>query len=402
VTVRASRGALGVLFLTVFLDLLGFGLVIPLLPLYAKQLSVRADMVGPLFAVYSAMQFLFAPVWGAVSDRIGRRPVILVSDFGSVVAYALLGLASGPALLFIGRGFGGLCGANLSTAQAYIADVTTDRDRAKGMGMIGAAFGLGFVLGPAVAGIVSHHYGLAAPAWVASALSLVNLVSAALALPEPPRKEGQASRRSRLVALADALRTPRLGMLLVLYFIVTFAFAKLEVTFSLWLAKPPFHFNEEQVGWRFMYIGLVMSLIQGGLVGRVVRRFGEASTIKVATGILAAGFLALPLAASAPHLLLLIMLPIIVGNGLNNPSIAALISKLTPPERQGEVLGVGQSMSSLGRIFGPPAGSFLFEHVGINTPYQVGGAILAGACLLAIAVVRPAPSSQETTRAEAS
>jgi predicted MFS family arabinose efflux permease len=387
---RSSRSALGVLFLTVFLDLLGFGLVIPLLPLYAKHLAVSEGMIGGLFSIYSAMQFLFAPVWGMISDRIGRRPVILISVFGTLVANALMAVAQGPVLLFVARGFAGLCGANLSTAQAYIADVTTAENRTRGMGMIGAAFGLGFVLGPALAGISSKHLGLAAPFWIASGLAALNLLWAAVALPEPPRHSAtRPARRRRLTSLADAFRIPQLGPLLLIFFLVTFAFAGLEVTFSLWVARPPFLYDRQQVGLLFTYIGVVMSLVQGGLVGRLSRRLGEARLVHIATALLALGLLALPLAHGLAALLVVI-LPITVGTGLNNPATSSLVSRLSPAERQGEMLGVSQSMGSMGRIFGPWVGTALFNHVGVNVPYRFSGAVLAVACLLAVLCVRGA------------
>jgi len=392
--VKSPRSALGVLFLTVFLDLVGFGLVIPLLPLYAKHLGLTPGMVGPLFAIFSAMNFIFAPVWGMISDRYGRRPVLLISIFASVVGYGLVAVARGPILLFVARGWSGAATANLSTAQAYIADVTTAENRARGMGMIGAAFGLGFVLGPAIAGIVSKHFGLASPFWLASGLAVVNFISAAILLPEPERKrDAHGIRRRRLQAALDAFRTPHLGVLLFIFFVVTFAFAKLEATFSLWLARPPFGYDEEKVGWVFAYIGIVMSIVQGGLVGRLAPRLGEANLIKIATALMSLGLLLLPLAHSLP-VLLLVILPITIGNGFNNPSTSALISRLTPPDRQGEVLGVAQSMSALGRIFGPPVGSQLFDRVSPNAPYWVGGAIMGAACLLALLRVKGAPRSE--------
>src|SRR5262249_478358 len=184
-------------------------------------------MLGPLFAIFSAMNFIFAPVWGMISDRIGRRPVLLISIFASIVGYALVAIARGPLLLFVARAWSGAATANLSTAQAYIADVTTAENRARGMGMIGAPFRLGFVLGPAIAGIVSKHFGMAAPFWLASGLAVANFASAAMLLPEPERhRDGQVARRRRLDAALAAFRTPRLGALLFIFFVVTFAFAK--------------------------------------------------------------------------------------------------------------------------------------------------------------------------------
>jgi multidrug resistance protein len=382
-----NRRQLGVLFLTVFVDLLGFGIVIPLLPLYAKSFAAKPDTVGMLLASYSAAQFVFAPVWGALSDRIGRRPVLMVSIFGSLVAYVLYANAHSLTTLFLARSFAGLCGANLSTAQAYIADVTTAKDRAKGMALIGAAFGIGFVLGPAIAGVVSKHFGVRAPFWVAGVIALANFLSAALFLPEPARVVArQAVRRSRLVALGDAFRVPQLGPLLVLFFLFTFAFANLEGTFALWLAEPPFRYHEAGVGYVFTYIGVIATVIQGAATGRLANRFGEPKLIVAGTCLLSLGMFLLPTATSLP-LLLLVILPITTGHSVSNPANTALISRLSPADRQGEILGVAQSISSLGRILGPWFGGAAFRHYGKNAPYWAGGLVMACAFVLAIARV---------------
>jgi multidrug resistance protein len=384
----SSRRPLGVLSLTVFIDLLGFGIVIPLLPLYAKRLSATPGQVGMLLASYSAAQLLFAPLWGRLSDRIGRRPVMLVSILGSIVAYVIYASAESLALLFVARTFAGVCGANLATAQAYIADVTTDKNRARGMAIIGAAFALGFVLGPALAGFTSAHFGEHAPFWVAAALAALNLLSAAVFLPEPrAAAERTAAAKPRLSALPKALALPHMAALLVLTFTVTFAFANLEGTFSLWLADPPFSYDARDVGYVFTYIGVILSLVQGGLVGRMTKRRGEVRMVVMGTALLALGMLFLP-AARSLAVLLVALVPITSGNGFAMPTLSALVSKVAPRERQGELLGVAQSMSSLARVVGPWFGGLVFERFGKSAPYYAGGAVMAASCLLAAAALR--------------
>lgn len=371
-----NRSKLAVLFMTVFLDLLGFGIVIPLLQLYAKRFDASAFQVGMLMASYSAMQFIFAPMWGKLSDRVGRRPVLLISIAGSCLAYSAFALAGSYAVVLLARTFAGICGGNVSAAQAYVADVTGEKDRARGMGVLGAAFGMGFVLGPAVAGFTAGHFGHRAPFWVAAGFALLNLMLAFRFLPES-RKPGTAPKvqRSRAAMLSDAFRNPTLRPLLIVFFLVTLAFAQLESTFSMWLAEPPFHYAEKQVGYIFAYIGILLSLVQGGLVGRLSRKLGEAPLIQVGTALVSAGMLLLPTAHRILPLLGWVGL-VAVGNGVYAPATSALLSRRADPGRQGETLGLAHSVSSLGRILGPLLGGLLFGHIGPDSPYITGGILM--------------------------
>ncbi len=269
-----SRSALGVLFVTVFVDLLGFGIVLPLLPYYARTFHASGLAVGALIAVYSAMQVVFAPLWGRWSDRIGRRPVLLISLGGSTLSYLLFTLADGIGLLFVSRILAGVAGANIPVAQAFIADSTTDEDRARGMGLIGAAFGLGFVFGPAIGGLLAH-YGHRAPGLAATVICGLNLLVALWRLPEscvPGRQ------RVAAVHPLRGLRHLRPGASLTtwlsLFAMAVFSFATMETTLSL-LCASAFAMPASQIYWLFGFMGVMTALMQGGLIGRLAQRVAE-------------------------------------------------------------------------------------------------------------------------------
>jgi DHA1 family tetracycline resistance protein-like MFS transporter len=371
-----------VIFVTVFIDLLGFGIIIPLLPYYAESFGASALAVGMLGTSYSLMQFLFAPVWGRWSDRIGRRPIIIVGLLGSGVSYLMLAYADSLALVFAARVLGGIAGANVPTAQAYIADVTTPENRARGMGMIGAAFGLGFIFGPAIGGALSR-WGAATPMFFAAALSFANVVAAWLLLPEsrPGRRDRPATGRLELVK--HALGRPELALLLSLFFIVTSAFSGFEATFALY-AERRFGFTAQSIGYVFAFIGVVLSIVQGALVGRAVKRFGERRVVPFAVAAIGLGLALVPAAGSVPALLAVLGL-LSAGMGFNGPSLTAMISKLADADEQGGMLGLAQSLSALGRIVGPAWGGFLFDRYGIAVPYFSAGAIMAVAFGVAMA-----------------
>ena len=380
-----SSSALGVLFLTVLLDLLGFGLVIPILPLYAEKLHATDFETGILLAIYSVMQLFFSPIWGRLSDRAGRRPVLLISILGSCGSQ--LGYALAPSFwwLVVARGFAGVCGANITAAQAYIADVTDESRRAAGMGMLGAAMGIGFVFGPAVGGFLSQR-SANLPFFVAAALAAVNFVSAIAILKEP--RDAAHRTRARALTWAGLVRaatTPRLLALMVMYFVVTFAFANLESTFSFFLNRQ-FRYSMSDIGLLFAYIGVVMVVVQGGLVRRLVPRVGERSLIVTGTLLMAAAFFLTSYAATLAMLLVAIGI-MAVGNGLNTPSLSSLISRAASGDHQGGVLGVSQSMGALARIVGPLVGTSLLQF-GIAMPYIAGGAIMLVACGFAAAAVQ--------------
>ncbi len=371
-----------IIFLTVFIDLLGFGIIIPLLPFYAESYGANAFTVGMLGTVYSLMQFAFAPIWGRWSDRIGRRPIILIGLLGSCVSYLALALAGSLVLIFAARIVGGIAGANIPTAQAYIADITTVENRARGMGMVGAAFGLGFIFGPALGGVLTH-LGPSAPMWVASALCFGNFLAAWLLLPESRSVSRPRPTFGRLDLFRRSFATPKLLLLLLLYFVVSLAFSGFEATFALFTERR-FGLTGANIGYVFAFIGLVLSFVQGVLVGRVVRVTGEHRLIPAALGVVAMGLALVPLAQSIPVLLTACGL-LACGMGFNSPSLSAMISRLSDPNDQGGVLGLAQSLASLGRIVGPAWGGLLFDRFGPTTPYLSAAAIMSLACVMALA-----------------
>jgi multidrug resistance protein len=378
-----------IIFLTVFIDLLGFGIIIPLMPFYAETFGANAFTVGLLNTSFSLMQFLFAPFWGRLSDRVGRRPVILIGLFGSFVAYLLFGLAQSLTLLFAARIAAGIAGANIPTAQAYMADVTTPENRAKGMGLVGAAFGLGFIFGPAIGGFLSQ-WGYQAPSFFASGLSLVNFTAAWFLLPESRATDAvERARRTRLEAFREAFLRKRLPELLLIYFVVVAAFSSFELNFSLY-AEHRFGFTSTTIGYVFAFIGVVLSIVQGVLVGKVVPKLGEHRVVPAAIAILCVGMALIPLAGTTA-LLVIACAILALGMGFHSPSITSAISRLSGAHEQGGVLGLAQAVASLGRIIGPAWGGFLYDRFGITSPFYVAAGFLGVALLLSLVTVARAP-----------
>ena len=378
-----------IIFVTVFIDLLGFGIIIPLMPFYAETFGANALTIGLLNTSFSLMQFLFAPFWGRLSDRIGRRPVILIGLFGSAVSYLLFGLATSLTLLFAARIAAGIAGANIPTAQAYMADVTTPEHRAKGMGLVGAAFGLGFIFGPAIGGFLSQ-WGYQAPSFFASALSLANFIAAWFLLPESrPSARADAARTSRVAALRQALRRPGLPQLLLIYFIVVAAFASFETTFALY-SERRFAFSASTIGYVFAFVGIVLSIVQGFLVGKIVPRVGEGRIVPVAILTLAAGLALVPIARNVATLVAACGI-LALGMGFNSPSLMSMISRRAAADMQGGVLGLSQSLASLARVIGPAWGGWLYDRYGMVTPYVSAAGLMGVAFLLSIAVIARTP-----------
>jgi multidrug resistance protein len=380
-----TRSPLAVLFLTVFLDLLGFGMILPLLQLYGKRLHATDVETGLLLAIYSIMQLFFSPIWGRLSDRAGRRPILLLSIAGSCGSQ--LGFAFAPSYwwLVVARGFAGVCGANVTAAQAYVADVTDAKSRAAGMGLLGAAFGLGFVFGPALGSLLSH-WSPTMPFLVAGGLAACNFVLAFFILKEPrPREQRAAARTLTWTGLTRTVSTPKLASLIVLFFVVTFGFANLEGTFPLYLDRL-FHYDTRQIGLLFAYIGVIMIFVQGGLVRRLVPRFGERNLVIAGTLLMGLGFY-LQYVATTRTLLLVAIAIVAVGNGLNTPSLSSLISRAASGDEQGGVLGVSQAAGALARIAGPLFGTFTMAF-GTTMPYLTGAIAMFAACAFGAATVR--------------
>ena len=357
-----KRSPLLVIFITIFIDLVGFGIVIPVLPFYAEGTKFGATPreVGLLFASYSFMQLIFAPVLGRLSDKYGRRPILLISLLGTSLGFLILGFATTLWMLFLGRIIDGISGGNISTAQAYIADVTTKEDRAKGMGLIGAAFGLGFVFGPAIGGVLSR-WGINVPFLFAGTLAFANAILLYFTLPETvtpdhPARTSAASGRG-WGQLIVSLKNPRLGFVMTIYFLSIVAFSIMTAVFSLFmmfrLSYDAFH-----NGWVFAFVGIISAIIQGGLIGKLVKRFGEPALIIIGSLLFSASLFATPFISPAIGILLTGAVSSI-GNARNAPSLSSLASKSAGAGEQGGVLGAMQSVASLARAVGPSLAAFL-------------------------------------------
>ena len=384
---KEHRAKIGIVFLIVFIDLVGFGIVIPILPLYAEEFGPSPVTFGLLMASFSIMQFVFSPILGRLSDRFGRRPVLLISLLGSAVGYVLFGIAGSLGMLFASRIIDGISGGNISTAQAVIADITGPEDRAKGMGLIGAAFGLGFILGPAIGGVLVSIAPWM-PGAAAATASLIAFLLVFTRLPETldPEARHEARRHPlNLQSLARALSLPLIGFCLVLIFLTIFAFANFETTFAQY-AKLRFAFTTSTIAWLFAYAGLLGAVVQGGLVGRLSKRFGEGRLIVAGTLL---SFLALGFLPSAPSLgpLLAILAVLALGQGIAHPSLSALTSKLVRPDEIGGVMGVYQSISSLARIVGPFWAEVVYGKLGAAWPFRTGSVFMLMACAVAVVML---------------
>jgi MFS family permease len=393
-----------VLFLIVFVDLVGFGLVIPLLPFYAERFAASPLQMTLLFAIYSLMSMVAGPFWGRLSDRVGRRPVLMTSMAVAALAYLWLAFADALWMLFAARAVAGICAGNIAAAQAYVADVTPPEGRARGMGMIGAAFGFGFIIGPVLGGVLAGDdlatADLQTPALIAGGLSLAAFFGVLLLLPES-RQAGvrRPPGRGSAAALRGALAQPALARLFLVFFLVILAFSALETTFA-WWAIAQFGWGPRPNGFVFFYVGLLSAVIQGGLIGPLTRRFGEERLMLCGLVLLALGLLLLPLAGGL-EILVLAMTALAIGIGLTQPSVNSLISRHAAAERQGEVLGLAQSVSALSRVLGPLAAGVLFEAAGRNSPFLWGAALITGALLVgwrlprALAAVAPRPKTPQ-------
>ena len=390
-----------VVFVTVFLDLLGFGLLIPISAFYAESFGARPALITALGACYSLMQFLFMPFWGRVSDRIGRRPVILISVAVSCIGFLGFGLASNLWMLFAARLLSGFGNANIAAAQAVIADTTTPENRAKGMGMIGAAFGLGFIIGPAIGGTLGQ-ISLNAPAFASAGLAAINWILAWKLLPET-RKPGNVSHHTRLsfAGLREVRGQTNVGRLLSLSLLITAGFALMEQVLGLYFERTwvPTATDAAQAlaghkhaamltTYAMVAVGVTMTIVQGGLIGPLARRFGEDRLVRAGTMLLVVGLLGVPLAGSMGVFALEfpVMVLLALGSGMTTPSLTSLLSRSADADHQGAVLGMGQSLSSLGRVLGPLSAGTLFE-LSVQLPFLVGATLMVVAVFLAWGLV---------------
>ncbi len=394
-----KRSPLVILLLTVLLDLIGFGIVLPLLPTYAKALGANPFMIGLIAAIFSIMQFIFSPIWGKLSDKIGRRPVMLISIFITAISYLMLAQAATIPLLIFARGLSGTGSANIAAAQAYITDVTDSKSRSGAMGMIGAAFGIGFIIGPVVGGMLKHNYGIEMVGYVAATLIFIDFVLAVFLLPESNKSARKIStfilkksqdngtgKQSLLASLAQKMQeygeglklvfsSRPLALLMIANFIYTVAIVNMQLA-SILLWKEYFGASDQQIGYIFAYVGVWSVVVQGGLIGKLIKKFGEHKLFLWGHIFTFVGVFFVPFApqSSLFSLGLVILFFFAIGTSLVAPINLSMISLYSYKQQQGQIMGLSQSVNSFARIMGPFSGSILYG-MNFHAPYIVAGAL---------------------------
>jgi multidrug resistance protein len=381
-----NKASLTAIFFTIFIDLMGFGILIPLLPSFAsKELGVSDFGIGVVVAIFSLMQFLFNPALGKLSDRIGRRPVILASQLLTVASYILFSFSTSFWILFLSRVLGGLGGSNIGVAQAYIADVTTREDRAKGMGVIGAAFGLGFVFGPLIGAFLSK-YGYSVAGFGSAAFTSLAFIYTIFMLPESLKEKKTAtSERLKIFDIKfvkEILVHPSLGILIGLYFIIIFSIANIYGTFAI-LGYKFYHFTDQQNGMLFGISGIISAGIQAGLMKRLSKKYSDKTIVLSSSFIMMIGLALFPYGINFLGVAI-VMSIFSIGSAILQPLLPSMISKYSPEHQQGSVLGVSQSFSAFARVLGPLWGGFAYDFLGYQSPFLTGAFFTFITILLAI------------------
>ena len=368
---------------TVALDLVGFGIVVPILGRYAERFGANGLQVGLMFASFSVAQMVFAPILGRISDKVGRKPVIVFSLIGTAVGSFVTGAAGALWVLFLGRLIDGASGASVAVAQGAVADIAPPEQRARLMGMLGAAFGVGFVVGPALGGLAALG-GPHVPFYLAGTIAAVNAVAAMIRLPETKPDTSHITEKSqRGSALSPALRR-----FAIVGFLSMLGFAGFEATFSIWGQKQ-FGFTEGSASIVFVFVGVTLVAVQGGLIGPLTERLGSRKLLRIGLSLVAAGLLLLGMTTTWPLLFVALFL-LSIGQGVSGPSGGALVAELAPVERRGEAIGYQQSTAAFGRVAGPVMAGALFDHVGINSQFLVSGILIVFAVGSVWSVTRPA------------
>ncbi len=371
-----KKSALSLIFLTVFIDLLGFGILIPILPTFAKiELLVDETAIGVVVAVYSFVQFLFNPILGRLSDKYGRKPIIVISLFINAIGYVLFAFTTSYIILLVSRIVAGIGGSSISVAQAYIADVTTKENRAKGMGVIGAAFGLGFVFGPLMGGFLAS-YGYMVTGFASATFSILAFIFTITLLPESNLNRNAPAESKRKLIDFDDLKNvfakPERAMLIFLFFVLTFSFANIYGTFAL-LGLQVYGFSDMQNGFMFGIIGLTSAIVQGGLIGRISKVISKINILKIGSFFIMVSLALIPYGDTFLGLAIIIIF-LALGTSIFQPTVLSLISEVTPDTEQGVTLGVNQSVSAFARVLGPLWGGFAFEFLGYPYPFLTGAA----------------------------
>jgi multidrug resistance protein len=386
---KMTRSPVFLMALTIFIDFASFGLILPLLPFWAEHLGANPTEVGLILTFYALAQFIFTPLLGVLSDRFGRKPIIVVSLLIEAFSLALSGLAGSLVVLLIARFIGGIGASNIGSAQAVVADVTPPEGRARGMGMIGASIGLGFVVGPAIGGLLSP-IGPAVPFMVAMAVAIVNALLVIAFLPETHKERGaaktgfSAKKGSGLLpsGVGQVLRNTTITRFIMINFLFTMAFTAMEAVFALF-SHQRFGWTAKENGYIFTYVGFIVVFMQGGLVGQLVKRFGERTLLIAGLVMLAAGLALLPWSTSLAFILVALGI-VSAGNGAVTPTTSALLSLASPHEAQGETLGFAQGIASLGRIVGPLVAGGMYSLVGPGAPFLIGSILTILAILIAL------------------
>ncbi len=421
-----------IIFLTVFIDLIGFGIVVPLVPLFSRHFGAHGFTIGVIIASFSAMQFVFAPIWGRFSDRIGRRPVLLGSTLGAAGSYVLFALACNVAdhtvalwMMIASRAFAGICGGNITVAQAYIADITPPEQRSKRMGLIGMAFGLGFIFGPILGGVSLKYLGNTGPGWIAAGLCAANFILALFILGESRKPTSEhIAQRPHLDQWLHTLRAPKIGLLVIVFFLATFCFSAFESTLPL-LVSDNFHLDIRSdetsattVMYLFAYCGIIGAFVQGGMIGRLVKKMGEPKLITLSLVFTAISLALFPFIKGTTQLswkilfqpeglswiLMLFALGLLaIGTSLTRPPLFGLLSNLTHEHEQGANLGVAQGAGSLARILGPIFATTTLHYMP-PLPYLTCTLVLLGTAIVFAKKMRnepsPAVSAQPARAAE--
>jgi len=385
-----SKSPLAVLFVTIFLDLMGFGLIIPILPLYSKSLGAPYWEIGAIAVMFPLMQFLFASFWGGLSDRFGRRPIMLVSIFITVLAYIFFAHSTTILMLFISRALSGFGAANLSVAQAYISDVTKPENRAKSFGILGAAFGLGFIFGPPIGGFVKENYNLEMVGYVAASFSFINLVMAYFLLPESLKEKtyGRKLFPNPFGDVISGFKRELTGSLLFINFVYIAAFSMMQITAAL-LWEERYALSEAEVGYMFSYIGVLAVIIQGGLIGWFNKKLGERRLLILGNILMFGGLLMMPFVPVQYFipLELVAMAIISFGNSFLTPTISTILSKNSSESEQGKILGTNQSVGSMARLVGPLAGTTLYG-IAYYLPYVAASTIMLLVAWLSVRMIK--------------
>lgn len=384
-----------VLFITIFVNLVGFGIIIPLLPFYAETFGASPLAIGLLFASFSLAQLVASPILGDLSDRYGRRPILIFSLLGTVVSFVMLALAQSMALLFVARIVDGLSGGNITTARAYIADISTEENRARAYGVLGAGFGLGFIVGPALGALFSR-ISYTAPIWAAAVITLIAMGMAWAWLPETVHR-AQAGGFSRWGSLAELAQRPNLRLLFVVDFVYWTAFAVYQTTFALF-GERRFDFDAAHIGYLLSAFGFLGVLVQGAMVGPVVKRWGARPTLAVGLLFAAVGWGGSALTYSVP-VFVAMLVPGAIGIGLCNATLSTLLSTAASPFEQGRVQGAAGALESLGRTLGPVWGNGALQVFGEGTAYGSAAVVLVAAAALTTRY-RPPPRAAAVAPAE--